>query len=39
MGCADDVIPAINDLSDYIDDIPGAGFVIDHVFPGNSDTK
>ena len=26
-------------MSDYIDDIPGAGFVIDHVFPGNDDTK
>ena len=38
-GCASAVTDSINEMQEFIDDIPGAGFVLDHIFPGNDDTK
>ena len=39
MGCANDVQAAIEDMQGLIEDIPGAGFILSHIFPGNSDSK
>lgn len=39
VGAASSVISDINEMMDYFNDIPGAGFIISMIFPGDSDTK
>jgi len=34
-----DIINAINDMQSVLEDIPGAGYILSKVFPGDSDTK
>lgn len=39
MGAAGSVIDDINEMMDFFDDIPGAGYIISIIFPGDADTK
>ena len=34
-----DIIETIVELSGIIDDIPGAGYILSKIWPGNNDTK
>ena len=34
-----EIFNAILDMQTVIDDIPGAGYILNNVFPGDSDTK
>ena len=38
-GAAEEIVQSIEDMQAIINDIPGAGFIISHIWPGNDDTK